>query len=109
MNWFRLFLVTIFLVAAPVRAYEDPQETIIIDGNENTAYIVGHIGPVIANYILSLDPKKIKRIELNSYGGKLRQAMKIAKFIRDNKIDTYVGKTSICYSSCTAIFQAGIK
>lgn len=109
MNWIRIFLVAIFFVVTPVYAYEYPQETIVIDGREDTAYIVGHVGPVTANYILSLDPKKIKRIELNSYGGKLLQAMKIARFIRNNNIDTYVGRYSICYSACTILFQAGIK
>lgn len=109
MNWLKALVIIFLFIVTPAYAYEDPQETLVIGGEEGVIYIVGHIGPVVTEYIFSLDPTKIKRIELNSYGGKLLQAIKIAKFIRDNNIDTYVGKTSICYSACTIIFQAGIK
>jgi len=109
MKWFRIFLIIFFIFYGidTVFSYQDEQDTIVITERDDILYIKGHIGPNITNYILSQNPKKIKRIILNSYGGKLYQALKIAKFIRNNNIDTYVGKNSICYSACTVIFQAG--
>jgi len=107
MKWLKA-LAIVFLIS-PAHAYEYPQETLVIGGEEGVVYITGHIGPVVTEYILSLDPTKIKRIELNSYGGKLLQALTIAKFVRIHNINTYVGKFNICYSACTVIFQAGIR
>lgn len=51
----------------------------------------------------------IKHIELNSYGGLVEPAHKIAELIRSKKITTNVRKNAKCSSACTLIFQAGIK
>jgi hypothetical protein len=53
--------------------------------------------------------QNIKRIELNSYGGKLEDAFEIAEFIRSAQIATNVRKGARCASACTLIFQAGSK
>ncbi len=100
--------VLLFLLSFPSYAYEEPHSTITISATK-IVYIVGWIGPPIRDYILSLDPTKIKRIHLYSKGGKIRQALAIAEFVRKNGIETYVGEQGRCYSACTIIFQAGIK
>lgn len=98
----------LFLLSFPSFAFEEPQETITVSGSK-TVYLIGWIGPGVADYITSMDPKKIKRIHLFSKGGKLKQALAIAEFIKKNNIETYVGIQGKCYSACTIVFQAGSK
>ena len=106
----RAFLVLLFLLfPLSACAFQDPQSTIVIGGEPEVVYIYGWVGPDLVERIISLDPTKIKRIELNSGGGKLFAAFKIAEFIRKNNLETYVGEYQICASACTVIFQAGIK
>ena len=75
----------------------------------DTIYIIGGITTELSKYITALNPTKIKTVHLYSDGGDPEAAIAIAKFIHDNKIETYVGEDGICYSSCTIIYQAGIK
>lgn len=104
----KALIIVLWLISSQAIAFEERQSTITVSDTP-TAYIIGHIGPGIRDYILSLDPKKTKRIHLYSSGGKLRQALAIAEYIRKNKIETYVGEQGKCYSACTVIFQAGVK
>lgn len=106
MNWIRIFLVAIFFLISPVYAYEYPS-TIVVGGEPGVVYIYGRIDSALVERVITLDPIKIKRIELNSGGGKLFAAFKIAEFIRKNNLKTYVGEYQICASACTVIFQAG--
>lgn len=103
----RIFLI-LFLLLFPLSAYayEHPS-TIVVGGEPGVVYILGRIDLALVERIVSLDPTKIKRIELNSRGGKLFSAFKIAEFIRKNNLETYIGKYQICASACTVIFQAG--
>lgn len=103
----RIFLI-LFLLLFPLSAYayEHPS-TIVVGGEPGVVYILGRIDSALVERIVSLDPTKIKRIELNSRGGKLFAAFKIAEFIRKNNLKTYVGEYQICASACTVIFQAG--
>lgn len=48
-----------------------------------------------------------KTIELNSMGGDVFAARRIARIIRRHKIDTAVHKNAFCYSMCVLIFAAG--
>jgi len=106
----RVFFV-LFLLLFPLSAcaYQEPLSTVIIGGEPGVVYIYGWIGPDLAEQIISMNPTKIKRIELNSGGGKLNAAFTIAEFIRKNNLKTYVGEYQICASACTIIFQAGVK
>jgi hypothetical protein len=52
---------------------------------------------------------KIKRIELNSYGGMVEAGYEIAEIVRARGIETNVRKNAKCASACTLIFQAGVK
>ncbi len=49
----------------------------------------------------------IKRLELNSYGGLVLSAYKIAELVRQRGISTNVRKQAKCASACTLIYQAG--
>ena len=104
----RIVLILSFLfLSFSSYAFQNPQSTIVIGGEPNVVYIMGWIDPASVERIISLDPTKIKRIELNSGGGKLFAAFKIAEFVRKNNLKTYVGEYQICASACTVIFQAG--
>ena len=50
---------------------------------------------------------QIKTIELNSYGGHVVAAYKIAELVRGRGLSTNVRKGAKCASACTLIFQAG--
>jgi len=104
----RVFFV-LFLLLFPLSACaSEHPSTIVIGGEPGVVYIYGRIDPALVERVITLDPTKIKRIELNSVGGKLFAAFKIAEFIRKNNLKTYVGEYQICASACTVIFQAGI-
>lgn len=51
---------------------------------------------------------QVKNIELNSYGGNVVAAYKIAELVRERGLSTNVRKGAKCASACTLIFQAGI-
>lgn len=51
----------------------------------------------------------IKHLELNSYGGLVEAAYKIAALVREKQITTNVRKDAKCASACTLIYQAGVK
>lgn len=51
----------------------------------------------------------IKHIELNSYGGLVEAAYKIAELVRVKQITTNVRQNAKCASACTLIFQAGVQ
>ena len=50
----------------------------------------------------------VRTIELNSYGGLVEPAYRIAKIVRERNIKTNVRKGAKCASACTLIFQAGV-
>lgn len=51
----------------------------------------------------------IKHLELNSYGGLVEAAYKIAALVRERQITTNVRKDAKCASACTLIYQSGTK
>ena len=111
----RTFVFLLFLlIPLGACAYQEPPSslplyTIVIGGEPGVVYIYGRIDAALVERVIALDPTEIKRIELNSIGGKLFDAFKIAKFVRENNLETYVGKYKTCASACTVIFQAGVK
>ena len=106
----RIFKIAalLFLVSFPSFAFEEPQETVTISGS-STIYLISPIGSDIKDYILSRDPTNVKQLYLFSLGGKIRDALAIAEYVRKNNIEIYVGRDGKCYSACTIIFQAGSK
>ncbi len=106
----RTFFVLLFLlILLSACAYELPTATVVIGGEPGVVSIYGRIDPELVERIITLDPTEIKRIELNSGGGKLYAAIEIAEFVRKNNLETYVGSYRLCASACTIIFQAGVK
>jgi hypothetical protein len=51
----------------------------------------------------------VTHLELNSYGGLVAPAYKIAELVRERQMTTNVRKGAKCASACTLIFQAGVK
>ena len=47
-------------------------------------------------------------LNLVSDGGSVETGIKLARFIRDHGISTFVGKGNGCYSACLLLFQAGV-
>ena len=46
---------------------------------------------------------------LDSYGGNIRSAERLAQYIYDNDISTYVSEVAVCKSACVILFLAGKK
>ena len=59
--------------------------------------------------IKQLKLNRPKAIILNSNGGDISGALQLAKYIHDNRINTWVPQNSICASGCALIFLAGEK
>ena len=97
-----LFLALLFSFTAANAATKKSEK------NE-TVFLVGEITLDVAEHITSMDPKRIKTINLYSNGGDVLSAIAIARFIRKNGIETRISKKGICYSACTMLFQAGVK
>lgn len=51
----------------------------------------------------------VKHLELNSFGGVIETAYKLAALVRERSLTTNVRKEAKCASVCTLVFQAGIK
>jgi hypothetical protein len=51
--------------------------------------------------------KLVTSLRLNSYGGNLLEAARVADWVKSAKISTNVGQNSTCASACFLIFAAG--
>jgi len=51
--------------------------------------------------------KLVTSLRLNSYGGNLLEAIRVADWVRSAKISTNVGQSATCASACFLIFAAG--
>ena len=70
-------------------------------------------GPIIleeVDQILSqLEDKKPKLILLDSIGGNVSGAIRFARYVRENKMNTWIAKNQTCASACALVFLAGIQ
>jgi len=100
-------IVFLFLTSIASSVYADL--LIFSKGNDWAALQ----GPITANKaeeaIKQLRIKKPTAIILNSNGGDISGALQLAKYIHDNRINTWVPQNSICASGCALIFLAGEK
>mgnify|MGYP006080514591 FL=1 len=48
------------------------------------------------------------RIDLNSLGGSLNEALRIGEFIRSNGLATHIPNDATCASACVTIFAGGV-
>ena len=73
-----------------------------------TVYLDGPIDSQIVDYTLAkLRPGDT--LALNSQGGSLSDAHRLAKYIRANGIDTRVNSTGWCLSACVLVYASGVK
>ena len=70
-------------------------------------------GPIIleeVDQILSqLDDKKPRLILLNSIGGNVSGAVRFARYVRENEMNTWIAQNQTCASACALVFLAGIQ
>lgn len=52
---------------------------------------------------------RIKTVYLHSPGGSVRDAIEMARFIRESKMNTVITKHGYCASSCPLVFSGGLK
>ncbi len=71
-------------------------------------YLDGMVGDEMF-YELRDHAPHAKVIELNSYGGLVEPAYKIAELVRARGMHTNVRKGAKCASACTLIYQAGVR
>ena len=68
-------------------------------------------GPIILDEIddilSQLDEKKPKLILLNSIGGNVSGALRFAKYVRKNQMNTWIAHKQSCASACALVFLAG--
>ena len=77
------------------------------EGNE----LVFFQGPILLDeidQILSqLDDKKPRLILLNSIGGNVSGAVRFARYVRENQMNTWISQNQTCASACALVFLAG--
>ena len=70
-------------------------------------------GPILSEEvdgILSqLENKKPKLILLNSIGCNVSGAVRFARYVRQNDMNTWIAKNQTCASACALVFLAGIQ
>jgi len=70
-------------------------------------------GPILleeVDQILSqLEDKKPKLILLNSIGGNVLGALRFARYVRQNQMNTWIAENQTCASACALVFLAGIQ
>ncbi len=75
----------------------------------DTLYIDGKLRPFQYSALQYGKYKGVRRIVLNSLGGIVYDAMKLAEVVREQGLTTVVPANGICMSGCTLVFQAGVK
>ena len=102
----RTILITIILILSshsPATAGE------LLFGKDNEWVVFK--GPIILDEIddilSQLDEKKPKLILLNSIGGNVLGALRFAKYVRKNQMNTWIAQNQTCASACALVFLAG--
>ena len=70
-------------------------------------------GPILSEEVdgvlSQLEDKKPKLILLNSIGGNVSGAVRFARYVRENEMNTWIAKNQTCASACALVFLAGIQ
>lgn len=69
-------------------------------------YLDSHVYDFISYEAVAL--KKVRVVELNSFGGNARWSMDVANKLKALNITTRLKKGSVCASACTYLFSAGV-
>ena len=103
----RLLIIILLAVFTVRPAFSD----VTFEGVNNEIVIfTGFIKADEMNEILEeIKAKKPKQMILDSYGGDVPSAGRLARYIHDNGISTYVSGVAVCKSACVILFLAGKK
>ncbi len=76
---------------------------------KNKLYLTGGIRQGDAERLVSLisQVKIVKTLMINSPGGDLTEAMRLAEIVKNAHIDVYIGKGGYCVSACFFVFLEG--
>ncbi|WP_421990430.1 hypothetical protein [Roseococcus sp.] len=78
------------------------------DGATTSIVILGRISPETEGaFTAAAAANRGARVVLNSGGGALTPALAIGRYIRENRLQTYVPDSSGCFSACSLMWLAG--
>jgi hypothetical protein len=78
------------------------------EGGTTSIVIFGRISPETeGQFTTAAAANRGARVVLNSGGGSLTPALNIGRFIRENRLQTYVPDAAGCFSACSLIWLAG--
>ena len=104
----RTILITIILI---LNSHSPALSDVTFEGANNEIVILtGSIETEELDEMLEvMKTKKPTQMILDSYGGNIRSAERLAQYIYDNDISTYVSEVAVCKSACVILFLAGKK
>ena len=104
----RTILITIILILS---SYFPALSDVTFEGANNEIVILtGSIEIEELDEMLEvMKTKKPTQMILDSYGGNIRSAERLAQYIYENNISTYVSEVAVCKSACVILFLAGKK
>src|SRR5215211_6804589 len=92
--------------AAEIKSFNLKDDSVEISISGNIA--LGDIDALRASIKAANDAGKlVTSLQLNSDGGNLLEAVRVADWVRSAKISTNVGQSATCASACFLIFAAG--
>ena len=104
----RTILITIILILS---SYFPALSDVTFEGENNEIIILtGSIEIDELDEMLEvMKTKKPTQMILDSYGGNIRSAERLAQYIYENNISTHVSEVAVCKSACVILFLAGKK
>jgi len=104
----RTILITIILILS---SHFPALSDVTFEGANNEIVILtGSIETEELDEMLEvMKTKKPTQMILDSYGGNIRSAERLAQYIYENNISTYVSEVAVCKSACVILFLAGKK
>ena len=104
----RTILITIILILS---SYFPALSDVTFEGANNEIVILtGSIETEELDEMLEvMKTKNPTQMILDSYGGNIRSAERLAQYIYENNISTYVSEVAVCKSACVILFLAGKK
>jgi hypothetical protein len=104
----RTILITIILI---LNSHSPALSDVTFEGANNEIVILtGSIETEELDEMLEvMKTKKPNQMILDTYGGNIRSAERLAQYIYENNISTYVSEVAVCKSACVILFLAGKK
>lgn len=106
----RQLLQTISLAFAVILSGQSPATAGELLFGKDNEWVVFK-GPIVLDEIddilSQIDEKKPKLISLNSIGGNVLGALRFARYVRKNQMNTWIAHKQTCASACALVFLAG--